>query len=162
MNAKSLSRPHSYGDFLLRSFLRGWVSSARLLENLPSWLSIPIKHLSSDMLLGGDGWCFVRVGLNFMSVDQMIEEFHLVLLELTLRAGFRVAPAQAIRVRTANSLSCSLLSLPKTRTSSMRQMTPSSPERIFDIGFLICRKASCWRIVSKWCDERSEEARFLG
>ena len=85
-----------------------------------------------------NGWSLVGVITDAFLVHNVSEEFSWILPNSHL-FGFRVVPASWILLRAADiPIACSLLLLPKMRSSSTRHSSPSRPERMLDIPLLKC------------------------
>ena len=172
-NALSCSGPQSHVDFLVRSCLSGWVSSARIWENFPSWFIIPIKRRRSEIFVGS----FISMMADTLSWYALIpfssmrcpRNYNCFCLNSHL-FRFSVTPDEWILCNTfINRSSCSVSSFTNIRMSSIRHNAPSRPEQIAVILFWKCsgaleisQKAIFEVVLSEGSNECCKLLRVLG
>ena len=133
-NDFSCSGPHAQAHPLRSSSLNGWLMSAILEENFPSWFMRPKNLWRSDTDWGGSILVMATVFSGSVQMPSLLMMWPRNLIDdlwNSHMAGLIVASAASKRCKTADrQVSCSYRVAPNISISSIRHSTPSIPSSI--------------------------------
>ena len=121
--------------------------------NFQNWFIIPMKCCSSEILLGGGMLVTADISSGSGCMLDWSISWPKNLMDGCLNwylSWLRVAPATWMQLSTLSSCkSCSAMSYPNTRTTSIWQRTPVRPLRILCIHFWnALEHLKCWKVVN--------------